>query len=122
MGLKGKIEQWLVARWISNQVKEGTVIGKVWTWLSGKKLVIGTIISLVSDVVSALPVLLPFVVKDAAQVAHIFGVSLTVLGLLHKGYKYLYHEELKKVADQLGVPVANVVDVANVQDVKADTK
>ena len=94
------------------------MVGKVWEWLSGKKLVVGSLISVLSDIVTVLPVLLPVVIKDANTVVHVIGFSVTAIGLAHKAYKYLYHEELKKVAEQLNVPVPTVEDIANIQDVK----
>ncbi len=70
------------------------MLGKIWTFLNGKKLVIGSVITVVASIVATLPVILPLVVSDANTVAHAVGVGVTVLGLLHKVYKFIYKEEL----------------------------
>jgi len=113
VALKSKLMLWFLRREISNQVKEKTVFGKFWTWVSGKKVVIGALISVLTEIVNNLPVILPVFVKDANEVTRIFGIALTVVGLAHKAYKYAYNEELKKISANLAV-----VDPANVQDVK----
>ena len=113
MSLKSKVAGWVIRREINKQVKEQTMFGKFWTWVSGKKVVIGAVISVASEIVNNLPVLLPVFVQDANEVTRIFGIGLTVVGLAHKAYKYAYNEELKKIDSRLGS-----ADPANIQDVK----
>lgn len=93
MSLKGKVQNWFINRWIKGQVKEGTVFGKIWQWFDGKKLVVGSLIGVVSSIVLSLPVILPLFISDTAQVAQIVGVGLGLLGALHKLYKFIYKED-----------------------------
>lgn len=95
MGLKDKVVEWAIRRELDKQKKEKTMMGKVWEWLSGKKLVIGSLLTLVASLVDSLPVLLPLFVTDAGQVAGIVGVGVTIVGLLHKLYKFCYKEDHK---------------------------
>lgn len=69
------------------------MVGKVWSWLNGKKLVLGAIITIVSSIVAGLPVILPLFIQDAAQIAQITGVALAIVGALHKAYKFIYKED-----------------------------
>lgn len=80
------------------------MIANALTWLNGKKVVIGSLITVTSSIVATLPVLLPLFITDVNVIAHAVGVAVTIVGLLHKGYKYYFHED--------------VVDPANIQDVK----
>lgn len=65
----------------------------LWAWLDGKKTVVGLIITVAAQVAGYLPAVLPFFGLEAQQVATIVGISATVLGVLHKVYKWLYKED-----------------------------
>lgn len=67
----------------------------IWTWLNGKKTVIGAIILALTTVAGYLPSVLDFFGVADLQIAAIVGVVTTVLGILHKLYKWLFNEEPK---------------------------
>jgi hypothetical protein len=67
------------------------MLTKVWTFLNGKKTVIGAVITLVAYVVGGLPLLAAFL--PAVTVAKVVGVGVFVVGALHKVYKFVYREE-----------------------------
>lgn len=69
------------------------MLTKIWDWLNGKKTVIGAVITAISVTATQLGVLLPLFGVDAVLVAKIIGIATTVVGLLHKAYKFIYKEE-----------------------------
>ena len=88
------ILQWLAIKvFLSRIGVPTTMFTKVWDFLNGKKTVVGGVITAVAVAVQYLPSVLPFVGVDAAQVGVYVGVATTVLGLLHKVYKFVYKEE-----------------------------
>lgn len=97
MSIKDKVVRWAIVRWLNGQVKEGTVIGKVWQWFDGRKTKIGVVITIVSYVVGGIPLVagLCNTAVCVATVGKASGIGLTVVGLLHKGYKFIYREEHK---------------------------
>jgi hypothetical protein len=70
-----------------------TMFTKFWDFMNGKKMIVGGVITSVSLAIQYLPAVLAFVGVDAAQVGVYVGVATTVLGLLHKLYKFVYKEE-----------------------------
>jgi hypothetical protein len=67
---------------------------KAWQWLSGKKTTIGASITLAAGVVSLAATTLPAFGVDADHVALYVGYGTMAVGLLHKAYKALFHEDL----------------------------
>ena len=65
----------------------------VWTFLNGKKVVIGATITLLSQVVPYLNTVLPAFSVDAAKTANVVGLVVTAVGLLHKLYKAVGGEQ-----------------------------
>lgn len=92
MGLKDSLAQWFIRRELDNQAKEGTMFGKVWTYLNGKKTLIGAILTVLGMIGDQLAVLLPVLIGPAKAVQYI-GISTAVIGALHKLYKFVYKEE-----------------------------
>ena len=121
MSIKSKLVGWLIRREIEKHVKGQTMFGKIWVWLSGKKTVIGAVISVLTEVVSNLSIFLPLFIGDANEIARIIGVCFSLLGLLHKAYKYFYNEEVKKAYASVGQVAPGYTDIANVQDVQKET-
>ena len=66
---------------------------KFWDYMSGKKLVVGAIITTVTVIATQLGVLLPLLGLDAVLVTKIVGVATMIVGLLHKLYKFIYKED-----------------------------
>lgn len=64
----------------------------IWSFLNGKKTVIGAVITIVGYLAAGLPLLAPLVA--AATLTKIVGASTLVLGLLHKVYKLVYGVEI----------------------------
>jgi hypothetical protein len=71
----------------------GVNMTKLWEWLNGKKTLMGIIITVLAWLATNVPVILPAVGIDAILVAKITGILLTVVGIAHKVYKFLYKEE-----------------------------
>lgn len=92
MGLGSSLQEWAVRLWLNKQVKEGTMIGKVWTWLNGKKTLVGAVIALIGFA-PQIAALLPSLGVDAALAAKIAGAAVALVGIAHKVYKFLYKEE-----------------------------
>jgi hypothetical protein len=92
MGLKDSLAQWFIRRELDNQAKEGTMFGKIWAYLNGKKTVIGAILTIIGMIGDQLAVLLPVLLSPAEAVQYI-GIATTVIGGLHKLYKFVYKEE-----------------------------
>jgi hypothetical protein len=66
---------------------------KFWDYMNGKKTVVGVIITVLATAVGYAPAVLAFVGVGAATIAQYIGIATTVLGVLHKIYKWLYHED-----------------------------
>jgi hypothetical protein len=66
---------------------------KFWEYMNGKKTVVGAIITAVSVGIGYLPAVLAFFGVDAVQIATYVGIATTVVGILHKIYKFIYKEE-----------------------------
>lgn len=66
---------------------------KIWDWLNGKKTIIGLVITILATIAGYLPIVLPVLGVDAVLVAKIVGIATTILGLLHKLYKWAFGEE-----------------------------
>jgi hypothetical protein len=67
-------------------------LAKVWTWLDGKKSVIGLILTATGGLALYLPaVAVQF--PNAKWIVVTAGIIQTVNGLLHKAYKAKYNEE-----------------------------
>lgn len=68
------------------------MVGKIWDWLNGKKTVVGAVITIVAfapEIIAQLP---NFGVSPE-DTARVLGIAVTVVGLLHKAYKFIYREE-----------------------------
>ena len=65
----------------------------LWKFMDGKKTIFGLLITAVSAVATAVPAILAVFGVDAVHVAAVVGVATTVVGILHKIYKFLYKEE-----------------------------
>jgi hypothetical protein len=68
------------------------MLNKIWKFMNGKKVVVGailTLISLLPQVAALLPV---FGVEPQVAIG-IAGGLTTLIGLLHKAYKFIYKEE-----------------------------
>lgn len=93
MSFKDKVIRWAIVRWLEGQVKENTVIGKIWAALDGKKTIFGAVIAVVSYLAAGVPLVSPLCGENAACVAHVAtvgGVLLFIVGVLHKAYKFIY--------------------------------
>jgi VIT1/CCC1 family predicted Fe2+/Mn2+ transporter len=66
---------------------------KFWTYMSGKKTAVGAVITVVASIAVGLPLILPLFIADAALIAQITGIALTIVGVLHKLYKFIYREK-----------------------------
>jgi VIT1/CCC1 family predicted Fe2+/Mn2+ transporter len=66
---------------------------KLWDWLNGKKTLIGAIITGLAYIAGALPAVLPFFGVEAVLAAKIVGIAVTVVGVAHKIYKFIYKED-----------------------------
>lgn len=75
-------------------VQMGT-LGKLWDFLNGKKTIVGAFITVVAYLVAGIPLAAALCTTTvcATTVAKVAGVGLTVVGVLHKIYKFLYKEE-----------------------------
>ena len=65
----------------------------IWAWFNGKKLIIGTAITVLAILAGAVPAVLVAVGANAVLVAKVVGIFTMVVGLAHKAYKFLYNEE-----------------------------
>ncbi len=65
----------------------------LWTWLNGKKTIFGAIITAVAFIASGLGAILPLFGLSAVTVAKVVGIALTIVGILHKIYKFIYKED-----------------------------
>jgi len=91
MSLKSRVVEFFIRREINDAKKEGTIVGKVWTWLDGKKTVFGSVLAILGTVAEQLSVILPSLLGPA-KAAQYVGVATAVLGALHKAYKFYYKE------------------------------
>jgi hypothetical protein len=66
---------------------------KIWDYLSGKKTVIGVVITVLATIAGVLPPILQVVGVDAVLAAKVIGIATTVVGLAHKVYKFIYKED-----------------------------
>ena len=76
------------------------MITKIWDWLNGKKLIIGAIITLLAELQVALLAAIPAIQAAFPSTSKIVvwstagvGALGTIVGLGHKLYKFIYHEE-----------------------------
>ena len=89
------ILQWLAIKvFLSRIGVPVTMFAKLWEFLNGKKTVVGAVITAVSVAATYLLPVLTFFGVDPAKVGVIVGVVTTVVGVLHKAYKFIYKEEL----------------------------
>lgn len=71
----------------------GVNMQKIWDFMNGKKVLVGVIVTVLAWLATNAAVILPVLGVDAVLVAKISGVLLTVVGVAHKIYKFLYKEE-----------------------------
>ncbi len=66
-----------------------------WGFMNGKKTIAGAVITIVAYLVAGVPLVAALCTTTvcAATVAKVGGIGLTIVGLLHKLYKYIYGEE-----------------------------
>ncbi len=71
------------------------MLNNIWKWLDGKKTYIGASITIVAYLVAGIPLVAGLCTTTvcAATIAKVAGIGLTIVGLLHKAYKFVYHEE-----------------------------
>ena len=91
MSLKSRVVEFFVRREINAAKKEGTLVGKVWTYLDGKKVVLGAILVILGTVADQASIFLPTILPPA-KAAQYIGVATAVVGGLHKIYKWYYKE------------------------------
>ncbi len=67
----------------------------IWDFMNGKKTIVGAIITLVAYLVAGIPLVAGLCTSAVclATVAKVGGIGLTIVGLLHKGYKLIYRED-----------------------------
>ena len=67
---------------------------KFWAFMNGKKTVVGALITVVAYLVGGIPLVAALCTTAvcAATVVKAGGIGLTIVGILHKLYKFLYHE------------------------------
>jgi uncharacterized membrane protein YesL len=70
------------------------MFSSILAWLNGKKTIIGAVILAVTTIAAWIPGFLPFFGVGADHVVQIVGVATTVVGLLHKAYKYIFGEDV----------------------------
>lgn len=70
-------------------------MSKAWTFMNGKKTIVGAVITLFAYLVAGVPLVAALCTTAvcATTVAKVGGIGLTVLGILHKLYKFFYREE-----------------------------
>lgn len=70
-------------------------VTKLWDFMNGKKTIVGAIITVVAYVVAGIPLAAALCTTTvcATTVAKVGGIGLTVVGVLHKAYKFLYRED-----------------------------
>lgn len=68
-------------------------LNKLWAWFDGKKTIVGAVITALAWAATNAAVILPVLGVDTVLVAKIGGILLTVVGVAHKIYKFLYKEE-----------------------------
>lgn len=71
------------------------MLNTIWTKLNGWKTVIGASITLIAYIAAGIPLVagLCTTAVCATTVAKAAGIGLTVVGLLHKAYKFIYRED-----------------------------
>lgn len=69
------------------------MLTNVWTWLNGKKTAIGAVITVAADLTALAGVTLPAFGVSAVHVAQYVGYGTVAVGVLHKIYKFVYHED-----------------------------
>lgn len=71
------------------------MLSKIWAKLNGWKTIIGVAITVIAYVVGGIPLVagLCTTAVCAATVAKAAGIGLTIVGLLHKAYKFIYRED-----------------------------
>ena len=71
------------------------MIGKIWTWLDGKKVLIGSVLVIFSVVADQLSVILPALLGPAEATQYV-GIATAIVGALHKVYKFIYKTDAPK--------------------------
>lgn len=88
------IFQWLAIKLFLSRIGvPATMFTKLWEFMNGKKTIFGAVLTALGVAAMYLAPVLTFFGLDAAHVATYVGVLTTVIGLLHKVYKFLYKEE-----------------------------
>jgi len=71
------------------------MIGKIWTWLDGKKTLVGAVLVILGVVADQLSVILPALLEPSVAAKYV-GVATAVIGALHKVYKFIYKTDAPK--------------------------
>jgi hypothetical protein len=71
----------------------GVNMQKIWDFMNGKKVIAGVVITVLAWLAANATVILPVLGVDAVLVTKIAGILLTVVGVAHKIYKFIYKED-----------------------------
>lgn len=66
----------------------------IWKFMDGKKTIFGLVVTALSAIAAVVPAVLAVFGIAAVKVAAVVGVFSTVIGALHRAYKFFYKEEL----------------------------
>jgi len=69
------------------------MVMKVWAWLNGKKLALSGALFLMQQLLLILPATLAAFSVPAAQATQITAIAFAVVGMVHKAWKWIYHED-----------------------------
>ncbi len=66
-----------------------------WDFMNGKKTIVGAVITVVAYLAGGVPLIAALCTTAVcvATVAKVGGIGLTLVGILHKVYKFVYREE-----------------------------
>lgn len=99
MSLKTRVGEWLLRRELNNQVKERTMIGKIWQWFDGKKTIVGSAIGVLGYLAAGVPLVAPLCNENMTCLSHVASVGgflLAAVGVAHKIYKFIYKTDVPK--------------------------
>jgi hypothetical protein len=68
-------------------------LSSFWTFMNGKKTVVGLTITALAWLSTFVPAVMAALGSQPSQIAAVTGVLITVVGIVHKIYKFIYKEE-----------------------------